>query len=263
MGYGIYGKKLSLLKHLTNFYMPKLKISVPQPCTQQWAQMQPAKDGRFCSFCEKEVVDFRTWSMDELVDWFSKADQKVCGHFKSSQLDAVQKDEVRRRTWTFSSKIILASCLTLFTSTKVWSSTQSKSGHAIYEDKDSIKKKLSLEHLQDSIVINGKVKDSIGQTDLLGVKVFIKGTEQRVFTDWLGRFKIQTKRNQEVVLIFSYFGYLTKEIVILPEKTEDLKIELVTDGIVREPVILGGVVVITSRKPSFLKRMMNFIKNPF
>lgn len=242
--------------------MSKFKISVPQPCTQPWGQMQPSKDGRFCGSCEKEVIDFRTWSMNELVDWFSKADQKVCGHFKSSQLDAVQKDEVRRRTWTFSSKIILASCLTLFTSTKVWSAAQLRSGDAIYEDKNYIKKAVPmLKQSTDTLMIKGRVKDSEGQLGLPSVTVAIKGTTQHVSTDGLGRFKlsVEQKQDKEIILVFTLPGYFTKEVMVSSEKSQDLNVELVVD---KDKFLMGEVVIVTTRKPSLWKRLVKFIKNP-
>ena len=243
--------------------MSKLKISIPQPCTQPWGQMQPSENGRFCGSCEKEVIDFRTWRTDELVDWFNKTDRKVCGHFKPSQLDVVQKDQTAPRTWTIGSKIILASCLTLFTSTKVWSATQLRSGDAIYEDKNYIKKAVPmLGQLTDTLIIKGRVKDSEGQLDVPGVKVAIKGTTHHVATDGLGRFKlsVEQKRDKEIVLIFTLPGYLTKEVIVSPNKSQDLNVELVVD---EDKFLMGEVVIVTTRKPSLWKRLVKFIKSPF
>lgn len=242
--------------------MTKIKISVPQPCTQQWEHMQPVDKGRFCSFCEKEVIDFRLWSTTELVAWFAKAEQQTCGRFDPSQLEVIKEDSIAPSTRIFSTKILLASCLTLFTTLKAYSGTLPKSDTTIYENKNQKGIKLPLAQT-DTLKLNGKVVDSTG-LGLLGVKVSIKDSKQAVFTDGLGRFKFQvTKQDRELVLEFTYFGYLTKEITVVPEKLQDLKVELVADGIIRQPVIAGGAVVVVFRKPSLWKRMVKFIKSPF
>ncbi|KQC02234.1 carboxypeptidase-like regulatory domain-containing protein [Pedobacter sp. Hv1] len=238
--------------------MSKLKITVPEPCQKNWNDMQPAKDGRICSFCEREVVDFKSWSTAELIDWFGKTDRKVCGHFNQYQLDAVKKDKTSSNNWALSSKILLTSCLALFAGTQAYAS------HKIHEERKTVQTKiLALELRKDSLMINGKVKDSLSQTNLLGVKVWIKGTAQFAFTDNEGRFKIsiQPQQDQQVVLIFSSVGYLTKELIVLPEKIENLNIMLKVDHDAEQHVL--GAAVITSYKLPFWKRVARFITNPF
>jgi hypothetical protein len=33
-------------------------ITIPEPCTQDWNEMQPVPGGRYCAHCQKAVVDF-------------------------------------------------------------------------------------------------------------------------------------------------------------------------------------------------------------
>lgn len=238
--------------------MSKLKIAVPEPCLKNWNQMQPSKDGRFCAFCEREVIDFKSWSTAELIDWFGKTDQKVCGHFHQHQLDAVKKDKTTSKGWALSSKILLTSCLALLASTKVYASSE------IYKERKTIQTRMSVfEHRKDSLMINGKVKDSLGQTNLLGVKVSVKGMAQSVLTDDQGGFKlsVQPQQNQQVVLIFSRVGYLTKELMVYPGKNESLNIMLRIDEDAEQYVM--GAAVITSYKLPLWKRIVRFIANPF
>lgn len=50
--------------------------------------MQPEQRGAFCNACSKVVIDFTQMSDEELIQYFeSKKDERICGRFKSSQLE--------------------------------------------------------------------------------------------------------------------------------------------------------------------------------
>lgn len=50
--------------------------------------MTPKEKGRFCDSCSKVVVDFTKMSTQEVQDYMkSQQGNRVCGHFKKSQLD--------------------------------------------------------------------------------------------------------------------------------------------------------------------------------
>jgi hypothetical protein len=68
--------------------MPKkTQISVASPCHEDWGNMQPDKEGRFCGSCQKTVVDFTTMSDQEILNWLSGAGSSVCGCFMGDQLN--------------------------------------------------------------------------------------------------------------------------------------------------------------------------------
>ena len=48
------------------------KISVKAPCHEDWAGMSNTNDGRFCSSCEKEVIDFTKLSDEEVIAYIQK-----------------------------------------------------------------------------------------------------------------------------------------------------------------------------------------------
>jgi hypothetical protein len=63
-------------------------VRIPEPCTEDWNKMTPDKNGKFCGSCQKSVVDFTNKTDDEIKDiLFKYKDQKLCGHFKKSQID--------------------------------------------------------------------------------------------------------------------------------------------------------------------------------
>ena len=64
-----------------------MKISIPEPCHENWGIMTPNEQGRFCQSCQKTVVDFTHWSTADIQNYFTKHyGQKVCGRFKNEQL---------------------------------------------------------------------------------------------------------------------------------------------------------------------------------
>jgi hypothetical protein len=66
----------------------KYKITIPEPCDEDWNKMTPNENGRFCGSCSKNVVDFTNMMPDEIQAYFLKHNN-VCGRFKNSQLDSL------------------------------------------------------------------------------------------------------------------------------------------------------------------------------
>jgi len=66
------------------------KITIPNPCNENWDEMTPNETGRFCRVCNKSVIDFTSKLPEEIQHFFLKNQgQKICGRFKNSQLDSV------------------------------------------------------------------------------------------------------------------------------------------------------------------------------
>jgi len=68
----------------------KYRISIPEPCQENWDKMTPKDNGRFCMNCSKTVVDFTTMLTYEIQHYFiQNQNASICGRFKKSQLDSV------------------------------------------------------------------------------------------------------------------------------------------------------------------------------
>src|SRR5207253_2389751 len=68
--------------------MPKyLQIQIPKTCEENWDAMQQKQHGKFCNSCQKTVIDFTQISDEQLVQFFKKRKNNVCGKFTSDQLD--------------------------------------------------------------------------------------------------------------------------------------------------------------------------------
>ncbi|KMQ61764.1 hypothetical protein ACM40_05380 [Chryseobacterium sp. BLS98] len=64
-----------------------MKITIPQPCHENWEIMTPEEKGRFCSVCSKTVRDFTVASDEEIINVFSRSSEDICGNFYESQLN--------------------------------------------------------------------------------------------------------------------------------------------------------------------------------
>ncbi|GAK74429.1 energy transducer TonB [Nonlabens sp. Asnod3-H03] len=65
-------------------------LRIPEPCHEDWNLMTPSDKGRFCSSCDKTVIDFTVMSDYEIKDFLMmNYGKKLCGHVKKSQLDLI------------------------------------------------------------------------------------------------------------------------------------------------------------------------------
>lgn len=67
--------------------MKKFQLHVPEPCHEDWNEMTPEAQGKFCGACKKSVVDFTGMSDGQVAEFFKKATGSVCGRFHEDQLD--------------------------------------------------------------------------------------------------------------------------------------------------------------------------------
>ena len=54
----------------------KYKITIPEPCHEDWNKMSPKDNGRFCLSCTKTVVDFTSMLPEEIQHYFIQNQNK-------------------------------------------------------------------------------------------------------------------------------------------------------------------------------------------
>jgi len=67
--------------------MKKIHLSIPKPCHENWDTMTPNEKGKFCSSCQKTVVDFTNMSDRQVAEFFKKPPSSVCGRIYNDQLE--------------------------------------------------------------------------------------------------------------------------------------------------------------------------------
>lgn len=90
--------------------------------------------------------------------------------------------------------------------------------------------------LISEITVRGVVKDEKGEV-LPGVSILIKGTQQGTVTGLDGRFNLQVP-DQNSVLVFSFVGYLSKEVLVGTQTEISLSLD-VDEKALEEVIVVG------------------------
>lgn len=88
------------------------RISVPSPCSADWADMTPAPGGRHCAACNKIVVDFTALSEADMLAALRQPG-KVCGRFRPEQVASPTTAAFSWARWLASAAVALSSCETM------------------------------------------------------------------------------------------------------------------------------------------------------
>lgn len=63
-------------------------LSVPEPCHENWEEMLPEENGRFCLHCSKTVIDFSAYTDEQLLTYFNlNTSRNICGMFSTEQTE--------------------------------------------------------------------------------------------------------------------------------------------------------------------------------
>ncbi|MDX2361672.1 MAG: hypothetical protein QNK23_12765 [Crocinitomicaceae bacterium] len=63
------------------------KVRLKFNCDQDWDGMAPTDRGKFCEVCNKEVYDYTSFSLKEILEERSNNAGELCGYFKAEQVD--------------------------------------------------------------------------------------------------------------------------------------------------------------------------------
>ncbi len=88
-----------------------LRISIPQPCNENWETMLPYEKGRHCLSCQKTVVDFSKMADSEIIHYFQEYKGATCGRFSETQLNRPVTEPFiskpsNRWAWMFSAMLL-------------------------------------------------------------------------------------------------------------------------------------------------------------
>ncbi|HXC03945.1 MAG TPA: hypothetical protein VNZ86_04285 [Bacteroidia bacterium] len=59
------------------------RISIPQPCSARWNSMARTEQGRHCTQCNTEVIDFTNNTLNEITTYLrTHSSNSVCGYYQ-------------------------------------------------------------------------------------------------------------------------------------------------------------------------------------
>ena len=252
-----------------------LKITIPEPCSEDWNQMTPTQKGAFCKSCAKEVVDFTSTSKSELARKI-KHGQNLCGRFKASQLNtqlpSVSRSKFQRNAAMLGFTSLLSLSNPLAAQEKKANDTIFISTGPVIKDTVSctdlkpapppVVGRIKVEpQANHSITIKGTVGD--GEMALPGVTIKLLGTEIETYSDFDGLYtlsvtKATLKEGQQ--LEFTYIGCHT---VIKPIdlNTKYIHVKLEEDAKALEEVIITGG--IRAHRPNIFRRIGNVFRKKY
>ena len=230
----------------------KLQLTIPKPCHENWDNMTPVQQGRFCGSCQKQVVDFSNMRDRQVAEFFRKPSAgSVCGRFMTDQLERDIEIPRKRIPWLkyFFQFVIPAFLVSIRASAE---KTQGELRvKVVTTDTTKVPIRMTLGKVSrpvcnkpfmgDTIVtpvkypvetikgeisnnvvdernrtITGKVVDEKGDV-VPGASIIIKGTRIGVPSDNNGQFRILAKSGN--ILLVSGVGFETTEFTV---KTSDI-----------------------------------------
>ncbi|WP_090706625.1 carboxypeptidase-like regulatory domain-containing protein [Daejeonella rubra] len=223
------------------------KIHINNPCKKEWDSMIQSDNGKYCSKCSTNVVDFTGLTDTQVIQILSGNTEKICGLLTDVQINRTIEIARPKRISSRFYKILSGIFLLSMTGTSFSFGTDIK--RQFFSKINSIRSNHLQNSLTDSMknVVRGLVMDHT-KIPLYGVHILIKGTKIKAVTDINGKFQLSIPEEllkRKVTLQILFIGYETKEVAI-NEKDLPLNEELV--AIMVESKFSIGEVIVTPLK---------------
>ncbi|TPG32127.1 hypothetical protein [Flavobacterium pectinovorum] len=222
----------------------KIRISIPEPCHENWLEMSPTEKGKFCSSCQKNVIDFTKASDREILLEYNK-NEHLCGRFRTSQLDrTLVLPKEKKPIWMIAAASVIAFL-------GLGSQAAKAQGKPIIEqtDKKAIQDTIPTDSNITEIEIEGKIFLDETNPNFEEVDILIYDKNQIFHPNADGRFCIKTNKNDRILI--SKAGYINYSTTAF--KSINLgAIELETDNC--KTIVVGGAIAI---KRSFWYRLFH------
>lgn len=214
-----------------------LRLSIPEPCHEDWNEMTPTLQGRYCQACEKEVTDFSQMTDAQIVQVIEKGKGNHCGRFRFDQLDRDMSQSVSQYVLSPWAKAgILAASVLLAVpgmSQQTRLSTKPAAQVTLVTSEKPTNRKVP--------IVKGIVMDKRGEP-LIGASVLLVGTSTGTITDLEGKFTLHVEQQlPALALTFSYVGYERQTIKVRNKRRKFIKVKLEEGVNLPEVVVTSNV----------------------
>lgn len=225
--------------------MTTIQLSIAEPCDKNWANMQPEEQGRFCTSCKKNVIDFTVMDNKEMYTTILKSDANICGRFNQAQLDIPLLQEVKKKQYWHKYFFSFLVPGFLFAKQAV---AQKKIGKvkATTTVCNTVTMGMVLrEIVQKHFKFSGVVMDADSKEIISNASVQINERTDGVITDSAGNFTLTAKTTSPAItVIISAIGFKTKEIeMAIPANDFIVSNEIIS--LHRKVKLLGEVVIVS------------------
>ena len=221
----------------------QFQISIPNPCHQNWHEMNVAEKGRFCSSCQKNVIDYTMQSDTSILKSFSENDN-LCGRFLPNQLDRIL---LQRKEKSVYWQVGMASFLGFF---GLGSHTSQAQGEVRVENKkDSLIKEKVESDVDEYFELKGIVVGK-NESPIAGANVNSLKNRSSTQTDFNGNFTIIVAVNDQLVI--QYLGM--EKISYQVKRTDKLTLKVVHITLTESSTI-GELVIVVEKKQTFMRKL--------
>ncbi len=218
--------------------MQKLQLSIPEPCHENWQQMTPTEQGRYCNACAKEVIDFSMMTDTEVLNYFTHiTHDKVCGRALPSQLDRAithPKEPKKRLFWYWNYIVMFLMVFSKSNNAKAQGNVQPVTTISPITPADNFKGQVAIA----SRVLTGKVSGGDGNpVSFAAIK--IKGTNAGLLADAKGGYSIRVKPGD--ALVISGAGFKEVQVPVGTQKFINTVLEKDTTPNLKEVEIVVAI----------------------
>ena len=238
----------------------KYKITIPEPCHEDWNKMTPQEKGRFCDKCEKCVIDFTGLSTQQMFNHINSG-KDLCGRFRPDQLNRDLVAAPVKKGFSF--QWVLSSVLVITGFNKAFSQS---------EESFSVGKIAPIEISQngettvippplivDSLIISGVITDSETGEPIPFANIYCSQFKVGALSDFDGKFifRLPSEEVTEPLKIeVTSVGYENAEILI----EKGIQNQTITLSVPLNVILMGDVCIV---KDTPWNRLKNWFRRVF
>ena len=180
--------------------MQKLQLSIPEPCQENWQNMTPTQQGRFCKTCAKEVIDFSTMTDMQVLHYFSNmTHEKVCGRALPEQLDRTisRPEPPKRKLFRYWNYIAMFFMFFVKGNNAAAQNNAKPPTELSPVNNCDIRGQIAVK--QESRMVTGKITDKDGNP-VSYASVKVKGTSTGIYADANGAYLIRVNSNAILII---------------------------------------------------------------
>ncbi|MFA6152179.1 MAG: hypothetical protein WC716_12715 [Chitinophagaceae bacterium] len=207
-----------------------LILSIPNPCDENWAEMTSAEKGKFCSHCQKTVIDISGLDDKALLQFLSGQKESICLRALTSQTNRPLAEPVSRpNKFAYAAATLGFSLMLLAGGNAFARAPYHPKTYTAAEDKRE-----PFMQTPDSVLLQGQVIDTAQKpVSNVVLKIFSDSVlHSTVISDTDGCFQVWVSKKviteQKLLLETNHLSYQKERLWLTKELTETVNSILLT-----------------------------------